>query len=259
MPEILIIQLDITWQDPMANIAQARRMIQAQSVEPGSLILLPEMYATGFCPADAKKFAEPVGGRAQQFLAEKAARTASHVLGGVMSRPRKSGGKAFNEAVGFDPQCREIVRYRKTHLFPLADEPKHLSAGRKIVTFDWQGFTVMPVICYDLRFPELFRAGLREGVNFFVVLANWPASRAEHWTTLLRARAIENQAFVVGVNRCGRDPHAEYAGQSVVFDPRGRVVAQADDKPSVLRATIAISDVEASRRDFPAWRQALKR
>ncbi|MCC7205378.1 MAG: hypothetical protein IT441_09890, partial [Phycisphaeraceae bacterium] len=196
---------------------------------------------------------------AQQFMAEKAARTSSHVLGGAMCRPKKKGSKAFNEAIGFDDQCREIVRYRKTHLFPLADEPKHLSAGRKIVTFEWQGFTVMPVICYDLRFPELFRAGLREGANLYVVLANWPASRAEHWTTLLRARAIENQAFVVGVNRCGRDPHAEYAGQSVVFDPRGRVVAQAGDKPGVLRATVALSDVAASRRDFPAWKQAMKR
>ncbi|MCC7145702.1 MAG: hypothetical protein IT443_04585 [Phycisphaeraceae bacterium] len=259
MPQVLIAQLDSVWQDPSANIAAARHLLRAQTIEPGSLVVLPEMYATGFCPS-ARKLAEPIDGPAQQFLAEKAARTGAWVMGGVMvrPRPRKSSSKAYNEAIAFDPQCREVVRYRKMNLFPLAGEKEHISAGRKIATFPWQGFAVMPAICYDLRFPELFRAGVQAGANLFVVLANWPAARVEHWTTLLRARAIETQAYVLGVNRSGSDPHAQYPGASLVVDPRGQIMAQAGSEPCVLKASVELSHVESWRNEFPAWRQMQK-
>ena len=122
--------------------------------------------------------------------------------------------------------------------------------------FPWGGFTVAPFVCYDLRFPELFRAAARKGADLLVVIAAWPVKRIEHWLTLLRARAIENQAWVVGVNRCGREPHFIYNGRSVVVDPHGAIVADAGEIEKVLAASVDAEAVRAWRAEFPALRDA---
>ena len=125
-------------------------------------------------------------------------------------------------------------------------------AGAGVASFAWGEFTVAPFVCYDLRFPEVFRLGVRGGADLMVVIANWPEPRDTHWLALLRARAIENQCYVVGVNRAGSDPHIRYAGHNIVVGPRGETVAQADEGPEVLLAEIELASLVEYRRQFPA-------
>ena len=120
------------------------------------------------------------------------------------------------------------------------------------MTFPWGGFTIAPFVCYDLRFPEVFRVAALWGATVLVVIGNWPAPREGHWLALLTARAIENQAYVVGANRCGPDPHAAYTGRSRIVDPRGRVLAEAGRwAPGTIGADLDLEAVEAYRREFP--------
>jgi predicted amidohydrolase len=144
-----------------------------------------------------------------------------------------------------------MISYTKLHPFSLGGEKQHYLPGRQVVTFAWQGFTVAPFVCYDLRFPEIFRAAARQGATLFTVIANWPISRAEHWITLLRARAIENQAYVLGVNRVGRDPNTRYGGRSILVDPSGIVRADAGDAATLLRFEIDANLVAQTREKFP--------
>ena len=124
--------------------------------------------------------------------------------------------------------------------------------GDAVATFPWADTTVAPAICYDLRFPELFRAAVGQGAQVLAVIANWPAVRQAHWTALLAARAIENQCYVVGCNRAGDDPANHYAGGSIVIDPRGNVVAGAGAAPCVLQAALDLPALRAYRQNFPA-------
>jgi predicted amidohydrolase len=123
-----------------------------------------------------------------------------------------------------------------------------------VVTFQWGGFTVAPFICYDLRFPEVFRAAVRKGADLIVVVASWPDPRHHHWTTLLKARAIENQAAVIGVNRAGTDPMFRYAGGSLILGPQAEVLAEAGEAPGCIRAEILPDMVADWRGKFPALR-----
>ena len=141
---------------------------------------------------------------------------------------------------------------------PLASEEKRRGTNRgpKSSLFPWNGFTVAPFICYDLRFPEVFRAAAFRGANLFVVVALWPVKRQRHWLALLQARAIENQAYFIGVNRIGREPDLLYAGRSIVVDPHGFIVADAGEREQVLTAIAELHIVESWRGEFPALRDA---
>jgi predicted amidohydrolase len=116
--------------------------------------------------------------------------------------------------------------------------------------------TICPAVCYDLRFPELFRRGLQQGAEMFVLGANWPSARQHHWRTLLIARAIENQAFVIGVNRCGSDPHLDYSGGSMALGPKGEILAELGDEERIESVEIDPEKLRSWRGEFPAWRDA---
>ena len=150
-----------------------------------------------------------------------------------------------------DPQGETIANYCKLHPFSQGKEDQYYEPGNEIVTFSWQGFTVAPFVCYDLRFPEIFRTAVRRGANLFCVIANWPEARIQHWVTLLQARAIENQAYVVGVNRVGNDPTLRYPGRSLVVDPMGEIIADAGDREGVTFADVQIDRVTTTREKLP--------
>ena len=133
---------------------------------------------------------------------------------------------------------REVARYTKLHPFSPAGESLHYLPGDAVLLADVHHTKVSPFICYDLRFPEAFRRAIRLGAELLVVIANWPDARADHWTTLLKARAIENQAYVLGVNRCGRDPWLSYPGRSALFGPKGELISELGPEESPLRATL---------------------
>jgi predicted amidohydrolase len=147
-----------------------------------------------------------------------------------------------------------VRRYAKVYPFSPGTENQHYAAGAEPVDFEWSGCRVAPTVCYDLRFPELFRRAMaRAGraVELITVIANWPVARIEHWTTLLRARAIENQSFVAGCNRVGKDPALLYNGHSQIIDPAGKVLADAGDRETVIRAELDLANLREYRRKLP--------
>ena len=157
-------------------------------------------------------------------------------------------------ALAVSPGGEILGRYAKLHPFSYAGETEHYEPGGEIVTFDWEGLTAAPFICYDVRFPEIYRRAVRRGARLFLTIANCPSARVHHWTTLLIARAIENQAYVAGVNRSGSDPNAAYPGASIVVDPKGEIIARAGAGEEVLVAEIDPVVVDEYRAAFPVLR-----
>ena len=248
-----LVQLDIAWEDKAANFARVRALLAATPPSPGSLVVLPEMFASGFS-LNLAVTRQSVAREDEAFLAVLAREHRAFITGGVISTGSAAMGR--NESVTFSPDGALLARYAKIHPFSLGGEAQGHEAGTEIVTFEWGGFVVAPFVCYDLRFPEIFRAAARRGASLFVVSALWPVKRQQHWLTLLQARAIENQACVIGVNRVGSEPQYSYAGRSVVVDPHGVIIADAGEQERVLTASIDPDLVTAWRRDFPALRDA---
>lgn len=245
---IIGVELDIVWESRQTNCDAVRKALDRAQPPKESLIVLPEMFATGFS-MNAGMTAEPAGGETEAFLSGMAKTYESFLIAGTVTKG--ASGRGRNEALLFDSQGCEVSRYCKRHPFSYAEEDKFYEAGRDIVVTPLNGFMVVPFICYDLRFPEDFRSAVRKGANCFVVIANWPEARANHWTTLLKARAIENQSYVVGVNRRGTDPKNRYSGLSMVIDPLGSIVAEAGSADGLLFADIEADAVVAIRRQFP--------
>jgi omega-amidase len=247
--QIVACQLDIAWEDKAENFRRVRAMLAETTIEPGALVVLPEMFATGFS-MHVDTIAEAADGPTHRFLAELAREHQAFVLGGVVTRA--DDGRGRNDAVLFDPQGTLRTRYAKMHPFSFAGETKHYQAGEHTTLFAWHDFHVAPLVCYDLRFPEVFRQAVRAGAELLVVIANWPQPREAHWLALLPARAIENQAYLVGVNRAGRDPHAPYSGRSQIIGPRGQILAEAGQQQQLLVADVELAPLVEYRRQFPA-------
>jgi omega-amidase len=184
-----------------------------------------------------------------QFLSRQAAVWGVYLVGGFVTRGDEGSGR--NVLAVFGPDGERVADYTKIHPFSVGEEDRHYVGGERIRTFGWAGATVSPFICYDMRFPEVFRLGMRAGAELFVVIANWPEARIEHWVTLLRARAIENQAYVAGVNRCGKDPKLAYTGRSIIVDPHGAILADAGSDERVIGAAIDLPALREYRQRFP--------
>jgi omega-amidase len=249
--KVIAIQLDIAWENKLANYAKVRALCAGAGIPAGSLIVLPEMFATGFSMNLAATLEEQPS-ETERFLSELARRYESWIIGGLVASG--TNGRGRNEAVALSPEGELVARYCKCQPFSLGGETEHHEAGEEIVTFKWNDLIVAPLICYDLRFPELFRSALQRGAHLFVVIANWPVKREGHWIKLLQARAIENQAYVVGVNRCGDDPHFQYSGRSLIVNPHGDIIADAGSREGMISAEVDEAKVSAWRAEFPAVR-----
>lgn len=247
--DVIGVQLDTVWEDKEANQAKLAALLAASSPAPGTLVVLPEMWATGFS-MDVAAITETSDVETEAFLSVQARQYGIGLLGGVVTTGADGLGR--NEAVLFGVDGEEAARYAKMHPFSYGKETRHYGRGSDIAVFEWQGFRVAPFICYDLRFPEVFRQAARLGAEVFCVIANWPEARVDHWMTLLKARAIENQAYVVGVNRCGDDPSLPYSGRSLIFGPRGEALADGGTGEGTLSARLDREALAAYRREFPA-------
>ncbi|HUS36268.1 MAG TPA: carbon-nitrogen family hydrolase [Verrucomicrobiae bacterium] len=246
--KVICAQLDIAWEERQANFAKVRAMVDKFRPDAGALLVLPEMFSSGFS-MNVAKVKEGTPSATEQFLGAIARLYSIYVIAGVVTQG--ADGKGKNEAIVIDIQGRTILRYSKLHPFTLGGESQHYSAGDCIELFNWLGFMTAPFICYDLRFPEIFRAATRKGAHLFTVIANWPNKREGHWVTLLQARAIETQAYVVGVNRCGSDPGHLYPGRTLIVDPHGTVIADGGREEGLVTADIDIAKVVLWRKDFP--------
>jgi omega-amidase len=247
--QVVAVQPDIVWEDQTANFERVRQQLAGAKIEPGALVVLPEMFATGFS-MNVAGIAEAEDGPTHKFLADMARQYRATVMGGAVTRA--ADGRGLNQAVAFGPDGALLARYSKIHPFAFAGETKHFVGGDEVVTFSWQNLRVAPFVCYDLRFPEIFRHAVRRGAELLVVMANWPEPRDSHWRALLPARAIENQCYLVGVNRVGSDPMVRYAGHSVILDPKGEPLATAGSQAEVISANLDRDTLVAYRQKFPA-------
>jgi predicted amidohydrolase len=247
--KVAAIQHDIAWEDPQANFAHLAPMIANATDLGARLVVLTELYSTGFS-MHTQRVAEPVDGPSTQFLSKQAEQHGAWVCGSV---PELTPGedRPANTLVLAAPDGARY-RYQKIHPFSYGGEHEHYSSGDAHVTVDVEGVRCSLFVCYDLRFADEFWA-LAQRTDCYVVVANWPAARRDHWRTLLRARAIENQAYVVGVNRVGQGGRLEYTGDSAVIGPLGEVVAEAADGAgeSVLVAEVDPAVVQVTRTEFP--------
>ena len=251
MLQVACCQVDTVWQDKAASHARVTDLLEQAPLEKGALVVLPEYFATSFS-LDVPKIAEGAQRESETFLAQTARRLGVYLAGGVVNTCGGDSPKGRNELVVFDLAGELVTRYCKLHPFSFGGEPEHYESGNCIATFTWQTMTAAPFICYDLRFPEVFRHAARRGVELFVVIANWPMARREHWMALARARAIENQAYVVAVNRCGADPNYTYGGDSRIINPRGEVQADAGNRECVITAQVDPESLGEYRKQFPA-------
>lgn len=248
---IVAVQLDMAWEDKAANHDRLRELLSNTLIEAGSLIIVPEMFETGFSmKLDITAQTEQRGG--ESLLREVAIQYQSAVMGGVAA-PIENG-TSRNECVVFGPDGEELCRYQKMQPFSHSGEDKYYPAGTTHCLFDWQGIRIAPFICYDLRFPEIFRAAVLDGAELITLIACWPQKRSEHWVRLLQARAIENLAPVVGVNRCGREPGLDFDGRSSAFDHMGKPLFEATADEQVLSVDIDIDAARSWRAHFPALR-----
>ena len=246
---VALVQCDIAWQDRAANLARGEAHVRGAVARGASLIVFPELFACGFTMDTS--CAEPEGGPTEAWACRMAAAHGVHVVVGVPQR-RAGDASPRNVALLAAPDGT-VSRYAKTHRFSFSDEHLHYAAGDVLVTWEVGGLRLAPLICYDLRFPEAFRPVARD-VDAFLVIASWPERRAAHWRTLLRARAIENQAWVLGVNRVGEGDGLRYRGDSAAVDPWGEPHVEAAHAETVLVVDVDPATVARARETFPPLR-----
>ena len=238
------LQLDIAWENPEENFHRAGALID-QAVDRGaSLLALPEMFAAGFSMR-AQAMAEHAEA-IRVFLSKKASEHGIWLIGGYHEPGRR---RPANACSIFGPDGSEVLHYRKIHPFSLVGEHEHFEAGARLETREIKGLRVTPLICYDLRFPELFRAAAGS-TDLFVVIANWPERRSHAWRTLLAARAIDDQAWVLGVNRVGEGDGHPYRGDTTLLDPWGEVIATLAHEPGVVVGEVDSEMVRSARERF---------
>lgn len=251
---VLAVQADLVWQDPEANRREIATVVERELQEhPADLVVLPEMFTTGFAmnPEAADVLDSAGHCVTSEWMLALARRHDVAVAGSVAVQ--SSDGHAYNRMWFATPEG-DLHSYDKRHLFTLAGEDKAYEAGTERVEFEWRGWRILMQICYDLRFPGFVRNHGPQPYDLALYVANWPEPRRDAWRTLLKARAIENQCFVVGVNRSGTDANGHrYAGDSLVLDHAGEAIADAggDGQPKVLRATLVQKDMIDFRRKLP--------
>lgn len=246
---VTLLQTELAWHGAATNRAHFGELVRSLP-EPTDLVILPEMFTTGFT-MDVRQQAEPMDGPTLRWLADLARECGVTLCGSLVV---EDGGRYYNRLVWMPPDGRHS-HYDKRHLFRMAGEHEHYSAGRRREVFQLMGWRVCPLVCYDLRFPVWSR-----GANQFDLLlyvANWPAARRSAWRTLLPARAVENQCYVAGVNRIGSDARGiDYAGDSSVHDHLGQALADLGAAPGHATVTLGLDALDRYRNKFPAWRDA---
>ena len=244
---VTIVQANLAWENKEANLKHFDRLLD-KVPEYSDLLILPEMFSTAFT-MNATRLAEPPDGPTVKWLKEKAQKLHSSLIASLIV---VEDGKYYNRLYVVQPDG-EPFTYDKRHLFRMARENEVYSAGNDLLTVEVKGWKVRPFICYDLRFPVWVRNS-NGSYDLAVFIANWPERRAQHWITLLKARAIENQSFVIGVNRVGRDGlQIEYSGDSMIVDPLGNEMVHLRRRESIHTNRLSAKSLTSYRQKFPVW------
>ncbi len=244
---VTLVQQPLVWHDAAANRAHFDRLL-APLEGTTDVIVLPEMFTTGFS-MEVEQFAEEAGGPTSKWLQEKARTLRAAVTGSVMT---KDGAHFYNRMFWAEPEA-PLHHYDKRHLFRMANEHQRFTPGSEPLALTWRGFRICLQVCYDLRFPVFSRRRPELEYDVLIYSANWPAPRRQAWQALLKARAIENLSYVIGVNRVGTDgKDLPYAGESVAHDFLGGALAQLGSEPAVVTVELDRAPLDAFRERFPA-------
>ncbi|GJM28647.1 MAG: amidohydrolase [Cyclobacteriaceae bacterium] len=246
---VTLVQSDLHWHQPAANLAMFEEKIWTIEKET-DVIVLPEMFTTGFT-MEASELAEPMGTGTFRWMQQQAEQTRAAITGSYII---KDQGKYFNRLLWVTPDGGYTI-YDKRHLFRMAEEHQTYQEGTTRPVFEWKGWKILPQICYDLRFPVWSRNKVLKGkpeFDLMIYVANWPAVRITAWDVLLRARAMENSGYCVGLNRTGNDGKGiNYNGHSAVIDPKGELLYFADSKEQIGEVTLSMEMLKNYRQKFP--------
>jgi omega-amidase len=249
-----IIQTDLSWENKAANLQRLKEKIEAMD-ERTEIVVLPEMFSTGFTMVP-ELFAETMEGETVAWMKEMAENNKIIITGSIII---EEDGRYFNRLIWMLPNG-QTGHYDKRHLFGYGDEDKHYTAGNKRLIASVKGWRINLQVCYDLRFPVWSRqqsVSMESEYDLLIYVANWPERRSHAWKTLLCARAIENQCFVAGVNRVGKDnKNVYYSGDSLVIDPLGQLLYHMPDAEDVFTITLQKEEVDKVRNQFPFWKDA---
>lgn len=245
--KIACIQFDIKWEEPKANFSKVSSLIKEGANKGVRLICLPELFSTGVT-MNSLKFAEDINDKTCKFLSTQAKSNGIYLLGSFIEKNENKLPQ--NTTVVYDTKGELRCKYNKNHVFTYGEEHKAYSNGNGLATFNLDGFNVFPFICYDLRFPEIFRIAIDNGADVFVITANWPNPRKNHWISLLKARAIENQAYVIGVNRVGKALELSFFGCSMIISPEGKIIGEVSDNEEILVGEIRYDNLIYWRKTF---------
>jgi omega-amidase len=246
---VTLVQAELAWQDPEGNRQQFAGLLGNLRGDT-DLVILPEMFNTGFT-MDTAAQAEEMGGETIAWMAEQARCLDVTLCGSLIV---SAGGQYYNRCIWMPPDGH-LSFYDKRHLFRMAGEHEHFAAGSERLVVALKGWRVCPLVCYDLRFPVWSRGTL--DFDLLLYVANWPTARRSAWRALLPARAVENQCYAAGVNRIGADGRrVAYAGDSLVADPFGNLLADLGDAPGIVTVRLERDSLDRYREKFPAWRDA---
>jgi predicted amidohydrolase len=244
-----LVQYSPEWEYPEENILKIEKLISAMNSKV-DLLIFPEMTLTGYT-MNSMKFAEEIDGIGTKYFINLSSRIKTDIFAGIIELDNNT---AYNSLVHFDNFGLIKARYRKIHPYSFAGENKNYGAGDETVITKIEQIKIGLSICYDLRFPELYRLYAKKNIDILVDIASWPIQRIEHWKTLLKARAIENQCFMVGVNRVGNDQSSSYNGCSSVFDPMGSEIIVQPDSEKIIEVEINLIKVNEVREKLPFLR-----
>ncbi|WP_338753249.1 carbon-nitrogen family hydrolase [Bacillus sp. FJAT-52991] len=249
--KIACLQMDIAFGDPTTNYQRAEQWLQQVADQGCELAILPELWTTGYDLTRLDEIADQEAIQAIAFLSEQAKKHRLHLIAGSVANQTQDGVE--NTLLVINQQGELVKKYSKLHLFRLMEEEKFLQAGNEDGLFSLEGETMAAFICYDIRFPEWLRKHVLAGAKVLFIPAEWPLARVDHWRTLLIARAIENQAYVIGCNRSGADPKNVFAGHSMIIDPWGEIIAEAGEAEQLLVGEIDLEKVEEIRKRIPVF------
>lgn len=241
-----LVQFSPAWESPEESIKILDKLFEREKIE-SDFLIFPEMTLTGFT-MHAQEFAEEIDGISTLYFMNLAQRLKKHVFAGIIE---KDGDNIYNSLVHFDDKGIITARYRKIHPFSFAHEDKHYTAGDTLVITKTENARIGLSICYDLRFPELYREYGKARADIIIHIASWPVQRIGHWAPLLKARAIENQCFVIAVNRTGTDPVNNYNGMSCAFGPSGEEILSVEKDEGIFTAVIELDKVKETREAYP--------
>ncbi len=247
---ISLAQMRITLGDTRKNFSVMQEWSEEAARRGSHLVVFPELWSTGYALDQAKELASALNAG---MFAQVTTVAQQHKISIVGSILEKRGVEVANSAAFFAPNGRMMGVYRKIHLFRLMDEDKWLQPGSSPLAIDLPWGQTALAICYDLRFPELFRMYATEGAKMIVIPAEWPIERVEHWRTLLQARAIENQCYIVACNAAGKTGETTFGGHSMIVDPWGKIVVEGGDAPMMLTAEIEMDLVDEVRQRIPIF------